>query len=81
MKTIKLTIIALIVACSFQVANAQVSVGLRVGTPPPRHRTVVVERRPVVVQRRHVIVRPAPRRVAYYRHGHRYYRTVTVRHY
>jgi hypothetical protein len=44
MKMIKLTIIALIFAFSFQAANAQLRVGVHIGTPPPRHRVVVVER-------------------------------------
>lgn len=43
MKTLKLTIVALILACTFQAAHAQVRVGLRIGTPPPR-REVIVER-------------------------------------
>lgn len=64
MKTIKLTIVALILACTFQVANAQVRVGVRLGTPPPRHRVVVVERRPVY--RRHYYRRPV--------YVHRYHR-------
>lgn len=33
-------------ACTFQAANAQISVGLRFGTPPPRH-VVVVREQPV----------------------------------
>jgi len=44
MKTIKLTIVALILACSFQAAHAQLRVGVRIGTPPPPPREVIVER-------------------------------------
>ncbi|MDB5004120.1 MAG: hypothetical protein JWQ34_2345 [Mucilaginibacter sp.] len=70
MKTLKLTIAAVILACTFQAASAQVRVGVRIGTPPPR-REVVVERRP----QREVIVQHRP----YYRHGYR--RPVVVRRY
>jgi hypothetical protein len=84
MKTLKLTIAAALMACTFQAANAQISVGLRIGTPPPRH--VVVVREPVyreeyvepvytreyyerpVVYNR-VVVAPPVRRV-YYRRGY-----------
>jgi hypothetical protein len=81
MKTLKLTIAALILACTFQAAKAQVSFGIRIGTPPPRRVFVepypyyrpyhqeVVESYPV---RREVIVERAPERIVYYRHG--YYR-------
>ncbi|WP_460692823.1 hypothetical protein [Mucilaginibacter puniceus] len=80
MKTIKLSIIALIVACSFQVANAQVrvGVGINIGTPVVYRPVVVhrpapvvyapapvVYRRPVVVYRRHYI--PVRHRVVYVR--------------
>ena len=41
MKTLKLAIATVIAACTFQAANAQISVGVRIGTPPPR-RVVVV---------------------------------------
>ncbi|MEO8886719.1 MAG: hypothetical protein ABI367_11695 [Mucilaginibacter sp.] len=58
MKAIKLTIVALIMACTFQAANAQVRVGVNVGTPPPRRTVIVEHRRPVVVYRRHVYRRP-----------------------
>ena len=67
MKALKLTIVALIMACTFQAANAQVRVGVGIGTPPPQRRTVIVEhRRPVVyhrrrVYRRHVYRRPVVR--------------------
>jgi len=67
MKALKLAIVALILACTFQAANAQVRVGVNVGTPPQR-RTVIVEhpRRVVyerpVVYRRHVYRRPYMRR-------------------
>ncbi len=67
MKTIKLSIIALIVACSFQAAKAQVSVGIgvNIGTPAP----VVYHRAPVVYTRPVVYSRPVvyPRRVVYTR--------------
>jgi hypothetical protein len=43
MKTLKLAIVALILACTFQAASAQVRVGVRLGTPPPRRHVVVVE--------------------------------------
>ncbi len=46
MKTLKLAIAAALLAGTFQAANAQISVGLRIGTPPPPHRVVVV-REPV----------------------------------
>lgn len=69
MKTIKLSIIALIVACSFQAANAQVrvGVGVNIGTP------VVYRPAPVVYAPAPVVYRrPAPviyrRPVVYRRH-------------
>lgn len=65
MKTIKLTIIALILTCSFQLANAQVRVGVRIGTPPPYHRVVVV-RHPVYVHHGYY-ARPVYHRRGYYR--------------
>ena len=87
MKTLKLTIAALLLAFTFQAANAQVRVGVRIGTPPPPphrvvvvhhpiHRTVVVADRPVIVAHRPVVVARRP----YYRsHYYRPYRTVVVR--
>ena len=63
MKTLKLAIAALILACTFQAASAQVRVGVRIGTPPPRR--VVVVNHPVL---REVIVRHEPVRRVYYRH-------------
>jgi hypothetical protein len=82
MKTLKLTIAAVILACTFQAASAQVRVGVRIGTPPPRR--VIVQQYPVYnpyyqedeyerypVQRE-VIVDREPEREVYYRHG--YYR-------
>ncbi|WP_345101112.1 hypothetical protein [Mucilaginibacter panaciglaebae] len=87
MKTLKLTIAALLLAFTFQAANAQVRVGVRIGTPPPPprrvvvvhppvHRTVIVRHRPVIVTRRPVVV--AHR--SYYRsHYYRPHRTVVVR--
>jgi hypothetical protein len=84
MKTLKLAIAALILACTFQAASAQVRVGVRVGTPPPRR--VVVIHQPV---HREVIVRHEPVRRVHYRRGytrpvyhHTYYRhDRVVRHY
>jgi hypothetical protein len=64
MKVIKLTIIALILTCSFQLVNAQVRVGVRIGTPPPYHRVVVVHR-PVYVHHRYY-AHPVYYRHAYY---------------
>lgn len=85
MKTIKLSIIALIVACTFQVANAQVrvGVGINIGTPvyyrpapvvyapaPVVYsRGPIMYRRPVKLRRHYVPVR---QRVVYERP--RYYR-------
>ena len=66
MKTLKLAIAALILACTFQAASAQVRVGVRIGTPPPR-REVVIVHHPV---HREVIVRHEPVRRVYYRHGY-----------
>ena len=68
MKTIKLSIIALIVACSFQVANAQVRVGIgvNIGTPVIyRPAPVVYAPAPVVYSRGPVMYR---RPVKYRRH-------------
>ena len=68
MKTIKLSIIALIVACSFQVANAQVRVGIgvNIGTPVVyRPAPVVYAPAPVVYSRGPVMYR---RPVVYRRH-------------
>jgi hypothetical protein len=62
MKTIKLTILAVILACSFQVASAQVRVGVRIGTPPPPRERVVVVQRPAYHHRTYV-----------YRNGRRHY--------
>ena len=71
MKTIKLTIAALILACTFQVASAQVRVGVRIGTPPP-HRVVVVNRPYHPVYYRHAYYGRPYYAHHYYRHG--YYR-------
>jgi hypothetical protein len=68
MKTIKLTIVAVILACTFQAAHAQVRVGVRIGTPPPRH--VVVVGRPYGYYHARYYHRPYYR--TYYRHA--YYR-------
>jgi len=84
MKTIKLSIIALIVACSFQVADAQVRVGIgvNIGTPVYYRPAPVVyspapvvysRHRPVVyrrpvVHRRHYV--PVRHRVVYTRPHH-----------
>ncbi|MES2377788.1 MAG: hypothetical protein V4553_14475 [Bacteroidota bacterium] len=78
MKILKLTIAAVILACTFQAASAQVRVGVRIGTPSPR-REVVVVHRPV---QRQVIVRHEPVRRSYYRHSYRrpVYHSNYVRH-
>ncbi|PJJ84604.1 hypothetical protein [Mucilaginibacter auburnensis] len=87
MKTLKLAIATIALVLGFQAANAQVSVGIHIGTPPPRqvvvvnrpvvvHRAPVVYERPVVVRHRPVIVHRGParyRQVVHYRHGNRYY--------
>ena len=68
MKTIKLSIIALIVACSFQVANAQVRVGVGINIGAPviyRPAPVVYAPAPVVYSRGPVMYR---RPVVYRRH-------------
>ncbi|MCC8425610.1 hypothetical protein [Mucilaginibacter sp. UR6-11] len=84
MKTLKLAIAAVILACTFQAAKAQVSFGISIGTPPPRRvivepypycREEVVERYPV---RREVFVERAPVRTVYYQRGY-YRRPVYVR--
>lgn len=78
MKTIKFAIAAFILAFGYQAAKAQVSIGVSIGTPPPRRVVVVREpvyqdeyyERPVVYERpayRRVIGAPAPRRVYYSR--------------
>ncbi len=87
MKTIKLSIIALILACSFQVANAQVRVGIGVNIGTPVYyepapvvyapapviysRGPVIYRRPVVYRRHYM---PMRQRVIYARphHGRRW---------
>jgi hypothetical protein len=80
MKTIKLTLAALIAACSFQIASAQVRVGVKIGDPAPR-RTVVVNnrhtQREVIVDRRH----PVQREVIVDRHPgqNTYVRRTTVK--
>lgn len=87
MKTLKLAIAGALLAGTSLAANAQsISVGLRFGTPPPRH--VVVVRQPVYqeeyvepeypVYRREYYERPvvynrvvvAPQRRVYYRQGY-----------
>jgi hypothetical protein len=84
MKTLKLSIAAFILAFTAQAASAQVSIGVSIGTPPPRRVVVVHEPvyREVVYERpvyRRVIVEPAyPRRV-YYSRGY-YDRPVVVHH-
>ena len=62
MRTIKFAIIAVVLACSFQAAEAQVrvGVGINIGTPAP----VIYERAPVVYTRPVVYSRP----VAFRRH-------------
>lgn len=87
MKTLKLTLATIALALGFQAAQAQVSVGIQIGTPPPRqvvvvnrpvviHRAPVVYQRPVVVHQRPVIIHRGPRRyseVVRYRGGRGYY--------
>ncbi len=70
MRTIKFAIIALVLACSFQAAEAQVRVGLNVGfnTAPPPRRVFVERRHPV---RPYVYHRPVYRR-GYYAAAPRY---------
>ncbi|HEY0244939.1 MAG TPA: hypothetical protein VGC01_05200 [Mucilaginibacter sp.] len=64
MKTIKISIIALVMVFAMQIANAQVRVGVRIGAPAPYHR-VIVERPYGYYHRAYY-----PRRVVY---GHRRY--------
>ncbi|MDB5004119.1 MAG: hypothetical protein JWQ34_2344 [Mucilaginibacter sp.] len=74
MKALKITIAALILACTFQAASAQVSFGISFGTPLrrvyvepyrpyPYYHEEVIERYPV---RREVYYEPAPIREEYY---------------
>jgi hypothetical protein len=85
MKTLKLTIATVIAACTFQAANAQISVGVRIGTPPPRRVVVVSDpvyaepyyERPVYREEYYsrpvynrVIVERAPYRRVYYNRGY-----------
>lgn len=71
MKALKIAFIALATIFTFSAAEAQVHVGVRIGTPPPPpHRVVVVHRAPVY-HRRVVVVRHRPvyhRRVVVVRH-------------
>jgi hypothetical protein len=67
MKTIKISIIALVMVFAMQIANAQVRVGVRIGTPAPYHR-VVVERPYGYYHRAYY-----PHHVVYGRPYHRYY--------
>jgi hypothetical protein len=86
MKSLKVLAIAIVAMFAFEGAKAQVVVNAHIGTPPPRPRTVLVERpvdRVVVVDRYHrrhpryrravVVSRPV------YYHAPR--RRVIVRHY
>lgn len=65
MRTIKLALATIVCALAFQAADAQVRVGVHIGTPPPPprvvgvNRPVVVRHRPVVYARP-VVVRRAP---------------------
>lgn len=77
MKTFKLAIAAFILACSFEAANAQVRVGVNIGTPPAPPRRVVMVRPPVhherIVHRvppRHVYYKPVVRRQVVYQPVH-----------
>ena len=71
MKALKIALIALVTVFTFSAAHAQVHVGVRVGTPPPPHRVVVVHHRHVY-HRRVVVVHHRPvyhhRRVVVIRH-------------
>lgn len=88
MKTLKLALTTIALVLGFQAAKAQVSIGVQIGTPPPRQ--VVVVNRPVVVHPAPVVYHRAPvvyhrpvvvrhrgparyRQVVHYRNGHRYY--------
>jgi len=88
MKTLKLAVATIALVVGFQAAEAQVRVGVQIGTPAPRHvvvydrpvvynRPVVVRHRPVVYHRRPVVIThrgPARyRQVVRYRGGNRYY--------
>lgn len=81
MRTIKFAIIAVVMACSFQAAEAQVrvGVGINIGTPAP----VIYERAPVVYTRPVVYSRPVvyPRRVVYARPVYRRGYYAAPRHY
>ncbi|MEO6523906.1 MAG: hypothetical protein ABIN91_19640 [Mucilaginibacter sp.] len=74
MKSLKILAVAVAAVCFFETANAQVVVRARIGTPPPRHRVVVVQH---PVQRRVVVTRSYHRP---YRHHYVHHRTVVVRH-
>jgi len=80
MKTLKLTVATIALILGFQAAQAQVSVGVQIGTPAPRHVVVynrpIVYHRPVVYRRPVVVAYRGPARyrpVVHYRGGHRYY--------
>lgn len=64
MKIVRTALFAIMALCFFGSAQAQVRINAHIGTPPPRHRVVVVHRQvrhyPVrrhYVHRRHVVVR------------------------
>lgn len=71
MKALKIALVALVTVFTFSAAEAQVHVGVRVGTPPP-HRVVVVQHHRHVYHRRVVVVHHRPvyhhRRVVVIRH-------------
>lgn len=86
MKTLKLALATIALVLGFQAAEAQVNIGVQIGTPAPRHvvvydrpayhRPVVVRHRPVVYHRPVVVAHRGParyRQVVRYRGGHRYY--------
>lgn len=87
MKTLKIAVATIALILGFQAAKAQVSIGVQIGTPAPRHvvvydrpvvysRPVVVRHRPVVYHRPVVVGYRGParyRQVVHYRGGHRYY--------
>jgi len=73
MKAIKLTIAALLLACTFQAASAQVrvGVGVNIGNPYPVYERSIVYERPVVYGRPVVYERPVYRRHIYRRYAYR----------
>jgi hypothetical protein len=84
MKSLKLAVATIALVLGFQAAEAQVNIGVQIGTPrqvvvydrPVYNRPVVVRHRPVVYHRPVVVAHRGParyRQVVRYRGGHRYY--------